>query len=88
VVWRSTPTGFVFDGLPANSLPHAWLDSSTTVAEASRLELGPEPIVAAQSVILRNTQQPAVAWRVQTDGLRPFAIRLAATPDAGAGAAP
>jgi general secretion pathway protein H len=84
VVWRSTATGFVFDGLPEGSLPQAWLDGSTTVADSSRLELGPEPLIAPQSVTLHTTRQPGVAWRVQTDGLRPFGLQwvASATPDA------
>ncbi len=77
VVWRSTAEGFVFDGLPKGSLPENWLDSNTTVAPGSRLELGPEPIVGAQSVTLGNLQQGAVFWRVATDGLRPFSVQVA-----------
>ena len=83
VVWRSNARGFVFDGLPAGSLPENWLDEGTTVADRSRLELGPEPIIAAQSIILRNRHNSALAWRVATDGLRPFAVHSmawAATP--------
>ena len=84
VVWRSTATGFQFDGLPPGSLPSSWLDGSTTVAPGSRLELGPDPIIAAQSVTLRNLQQSALAWRVATDGLRPFSLQMADTPGASA----
>ncbi len=76
VVWRSTPQGFVFDGLPAGTLPGNWLDANTTAATGSRLELGPEPIIAAQSVSLGNRQQGAVAWRVATDGLHPFGVQM------------
>jgi general secretion pathway protein H len=88
VVWRSTANGFVFDGLPEGSLPQAWLVASTTVADGRRLELGPEPIVAAQSVTLRNTRQPGVAWRVQTDGLRPFGLQWVASGALGGDSAP
>ena len=77
VVWRSTAEGFVFDGLPKGSLPEHWLDSNTSVAPGSRLELGPEPIVGAQSVTLGNLQQGGVFWRVATDGLRPFSLQVA-----------
>ena len=87
VVWRSTEEGFVFDGLPAHTLPGNWLDSNTTVAEGSRLELGPEPIVGAQSVTLGNRLQTGLSWRVASDGLRPFALQLT-EPPVSAGATP
>jgi general secretion pathway protein H len=87
VVWRSTPQGFVFDGLPAGTLPANWLDKNTTVAPGSSLELGPDPIVPAQSVTLRSALQAGAAWRVATDGLRPFGVQMADTT-AGTGTAP
>lgn len=88
VVWRSTAQGFRFDGLPAGTLPGNWLDSSTTVPVGSALELGPEPIIAAQSVTLSSLQQSAAAWRVATDGLRPFALLTADQPAASGAAQP
>jgi general secretion pathway protein H len=87
VVWRSTAQGFTFDGLPPGTLPGNWLDSNTTVAEGSRLELGPEPIVGAQSVTLGNRLQTGLSWRVASDGLRPFALQLT-EPPVSAGATP
>jgi general secretion pathway protein H len=86
VVWRATAQGFAFDGLPENTLPDKWLDSGTSVATGSRLELGPDPIVAVQSVTLLSTQQSSVAWRVATDGLRPFSVQLAGNGAAGSAA--
>jgi general secretion pathway protein H len=77
VVWRSSGQGFVFDGLPAGTLPGNWLDRNTVVAADSRLELGPDPIIAAQSVTVGNLQQSTAAWRVASDGLRPFAVQSA-----------
>lgn len=90
VVWRSTAKGFQFDGLPPGGLPTTWLDSNTTVAPGSSLELGPDPIVAAQAVTLSNARGSGVSWRVASDGLRPFSVQIAgaeatATP---AGSAP
>jgi general secretion pathway protein H len=87
VVWRSTGPGFVFDGLPSGTLPGNWLDRSTRVAAGSHLELGPDPIIAAQSLTLGNLEQSAVAWRVATDGLRPFTVQRTEAPDP-AGALP
>jgi general secretion pathway protein H len=88
VVWHSAGAGFVFEGLPPGTLPGNWLEPSTTAAANSRLELGPDPIIAAQSVTLGNLQSTTLAWRVATDGLRPFTVSMADTPDAGAAAAP
>jgi general secretion pathway protein H len=77
VIWHSTPQGFQFEGLPAGSLPDHWLDSGTTVNPGSALELGPDPIIPAQSVTLNSKLQSGVAWRVASDGLRPFSVQLA-----------
>ena len=90
VIWRSTTQGFQFIGLPAGTLPAAWLDKGTTVALGSSLELGPDPIIPAQSVTLSSKLQAGVAWRVASDGLRPFSVQLAGNEknNIPAGAAP
>ena len=76
VRWRSTPGGFVFDGLPASAapLPTHWLDAQTAAIGNAPLMLGPDPIIAAQAVLLHRagTSQPLL--RVATDGLRPFSV--------------
>lgn len=77
VVWRATPDGFHFDGLPAGSLPEHWLDAATQVAPGSRLELGPDPIVAAQVLTLQRSGDSGPGWQVSTDGLRPFRVQIA-----------
>ena len=89
VIWRYTGSGFRFDGLPTGTLPGNWLDADTT-ATPSALELGPDPIIAAQAVTLGNTRQAGALWRVETDGLRPFTIRPvdAAQADVPAGSPP
>jgi general secretion pathway protein H len=88
VTWRSTNQGFRFEGLPAGTLPGNWLDSGTTVEAGSALELGPDPIIPSQSITLRSKLQAGVAWRVASDGLRPFSVQLAgdgkSNPPAGA----
>lgn len=76
VVWRSQGAGFTFEGLPKDTLPGNWLDAGTTVPEGSRLELGPEPIIGAQSVTIASMQADGPAWRVATDGLRPFSAQI------------
>jgi general secretion pathway protein H len=88
VIWRSTTQGFQFDGLPVGTLPVHWLDNGTTVALGSTLELGPDPIIPAQAITLSSKLQSGVAWRVASDGLRPFSVQLAGdeknNPPAGA----
>jgi len=96
VIWHATAQGFQFEGLPAGTLPANWLDSSTIVTNGGYLELGPDAIVAAQSVTLGSKRKSDVAWRVLTDGLRPFTVQLPGAanptspidPASPAGAAP
>lgn len=80
VRWRATPTGFVFDGLPhdrRDALPQTWLESGVAAHSERPLLLGPEPLIAPQSVRLWLTAQPQHVLIVDTDGLRPFAVRNA-----------
>jgi len=84
VVWRNTTNGFRFEGLPPNTLPEQWLNPATTAGAPVALQLGPEPIIPAQSVTLRSTLQSEVAWRVATDGLRPFSLQTVNADTQGA----
>lgn len=87
VYWRVTPTGFEFIGLPqppvtdgaTPSRPSgafapvmAWLDEGVTVTAASVINLGPEPVIARQDIVLA---QGAQRIHVVTDGLRAFAVQ-------------
>ena len=77
VVWHTTATGFVFDGLPASAapLPTRWLDGQTRALGNAPVELGPDPIIGAQSVVLQRVGGTTQAqMRVATDGLRPFTV--------------
>lgn len=77
VIWRSTAEGFAFDGLPpsATPMPTHWLDSQTQAVGNAPLLLGPDPIINAQSVVLRRgSGDQAQQLRVATDGLRPFTV--------------
>jgi len=84
VRWRPTPKGpqnFAFDGLPPGSLPTMWLANGVTAqpvgsngAAAAGLQLGPEPIIPAQQVVLSMEGPPERSVRIGTDGLRPFAV--------------
>jgi general secretion pathway protein H len=81
VRWRPVEGSFVFDGLPADALPGGWVAEGIT-AQASlangvqvpALQLGPDPIIAAQQVTLYSAGPPARSLRIATDGLRPFTV--------------
>ena len=78
VQWEATTSGFRFNGLPAGVLPENWLDSgtvaATTTSANATLDLGPDPIISPQSVLLSSKVQRGTAWRVVTDGLHPFKV--------------
>ncbi len=80
VYWRSTDTGFAFDGLPAGSIPQGWLSADVTVAQPGLIVLGPEPIIAPQSVRLMSKSQNGRSLTVTTDGVRPFTVQAAGAP--------
>jgi general secretion pathway protein H len=67
--------GFHFEGLPPDTLPEQWLDPATHVVSGNALQLGPEPIIGPQEVVLGSTALPGRSLRIATDGLRPFAVR-------------
>jgi general secretion pathway protein H len=81
VRWRLVEGGFVFDGLPAGALPSGWAAEGITAqaslasgAQVPGLQLGPDPIIAPQQVMLYSAGPPARALRIATDGLRPFTV--------------
>lgn len=84
VRWRPTPEGpgnFSFDGLPVGSLPNTWLSDGITAQPMTAgrvatpvLMLGPDPIIAAQQVLLTSEAVPDRSLIIGTDGLRPFAV--------------
>lgn len=84
VRWRITPEGpgdFSFDGLPPGALPTAWQAEGITAQPigvdgraAVALQLGPDPIIAAQQVLLSSQAAPDRSLRIGTDGLRPFTV--------------
>ena len=80
VRWRTTATGFAFDGLPAGSLPESWLSPDITASVPAQILLGPEPIIARQSVRLVSSSQPDRMLNVGTDGVRPFSVRAGDLP--------
>lgn len=74
VRWYPTAGGFKFDGVPPNALPDRWLSDTTQVVGGATLQLGPEPIIGKQAVLLAASGTPERTLRVATDGLRPFAV--------------
>jgi general secretion pathway protein H len=74
VRWYATPGGFQFEGVPPDTLPSRWLAESTQVLGAAALQLGPEPIIGPQQVVLQSATRPERTLRIATDGLRPFAV--------------
>lgn len=81
VRWRLVEGGFVFDGLPADALPAGWaaegISAQASLANGAPvpgLQLGPDPIIAPQQVLLYSAGPPARVLRVATDGLRPFTV--------------
>jgi general secretion pathway protein H len=74
VRWYATPDGFRFDGLPKGALPDRWLSDTTRVRGNPALQLGPEPIIGREEVVIESTARPGRSLRIATDGLRPFTI--------------
>jgi general secretion pathway protein H len=82
VRWRLVEGGgFVFDGLPPDALPSGWAASGISAqaalasgAPVAAVQLGPDPIIAAQQIVLYSEGPPARSLRIATDGLRPFTV--------------
>ncbi len=78
VRWRALPQGFRFEGLPPSAqaaLPSQWLDAGTTVrGQGAVLQLGPEPLIGPQQVLITHQAHPDRTLRIATDGVRPFSV--------------
>ena len=77
VRWVPVEGGFVFQGRAPTRPPEPWLSQGVQVqwppTSAEReLVLGPEPILAAQSVVLKLREQEL---RLSTNGLAPFQVQ-------------
>jgi general secretion pathway protein H len=75
VQWRPTASGFVFEGLPATTLPNTWLGEGTRAIEPGPVVLGPEPVIGPQSIQLVAAGLAGRSLTVATDGVRPFAVQ-------------
>ena len=77
VRWRALPGGFRFEGLPRSAqaaLPNQWLDPGTVVRGPAVLQLGPEPLIGPQQVLITHQSSPDRTLRIATDGVRPFSV--------------
>lgn len=74
VLWRPTPNGFVFEGLPTSALPTTWLGDDVVANNTAAVALGPEPIIGPQRIRLTSLSQPARSLSIVTDGVRPFKV--------------
>lgn len=79
VRWQVTETGFRFEGSDVAHLPRAWTHEgiAAQVPGSGALLLGPEPVIAAQQVLVFSLRQPRLRWQVATDGVRPFEVQRA-----------
>ena len=80
VFWRATAQGFEFAGVDAGSLPTTWLGTDTAVQGTTSLQLGPDPLIEPQGIVLVSASQPERLLRVATDGLRPFTVQPGTPP--------
>ena len=77
VRWRPTDNGYQLEGLPSPNNTAQWKDKGTLARSAQAdgsVLLGPEPLIAAQTIRLWNTETPELQIRIRTDGVRPFAL--------------
>ncbi len=77
VRWQTTPEGYVLLIPSGNEErpvipPTAWLNPAIVASSTVPVLLGPEPIIAAQSISLSLKARTLV---LATDGLRPFAVQ-------------
>jgi general secretion pathway protein H len=80
VRWFAVDGGFRFEGVQPGSLPERWLSETTQLQTPVALQLGPEPIIGRQEVVLVSTVQPERSLRIATDGLRPFKVATGSEP--------
>lgn len=80
LMWRSTGSGFEFIGASPQAGPRervrSWLSTGTRAlitqpAGAQTLTLGPEPLIAAQRLVLMQGDRRLM---LGTDGLSPFGV--------------
>ncbi len=83
VRWRTTATGFAFDGLADSAWPTQWLSQDVRAAGTPVVPLGPEPVIGPQQIRLVSISKPESSLTLATDGVRPFAVRTEPTARSG-----
>ncbi len=83
VRWRTTATGFTFDGLADSALPTQWLSPDVQAAGTPVVTLGPEPVIGPQQIRLVSVSKPENSLTLATDGVRPFSVRTDPTARSG-----
>ena len=78
VRWHTTETGFVFEGLAPTALPTGWFSADVRSDFTGDAILGPEPIIAPQSIGLVSISNPARRLVLSTDGVHPFTVQAQA----------
>lgn len=61
-------------GVPIRWRADTWVSNAILAQSDGALLLGPEPIIAPQSVRLWVADKPQFSLRIATDGVRPFAV--------------
>lgn len=79
VWWLSNELGYVLRGPSRPEVQQAWLSQHTRTRSTTPVQLGSEPLMAAQRIELFSALSPQHRLWVVTDGLRPFAVQV---PDA------
>ena len=83
VRWRSTATGFAFDGLAAPGLPTQWLSPDVQAVGMPAIPLGPEPVIGPQQIRLISISRPGNSVTLATDGVRPFSVMTGSPAGSG-----
>jgi general secretion pathway protein H len=81
VRWRLVEGGFRFEwagaGVTPAAVPHMpthWLSADIRVQGNPELVLGPEPVLAPQSIVLESAALAGQPLQVGTDGVQPFRL--------------
>lgn len=80
VFWHSNERGYALRSPSRPEVEQAWLSPHTRTRSLSPVQLGPEPLMAAQRIELFSALSPQHRLWVVSDGLRPFAVQVSDAP--------
>lgn len=72
--WRATADGFEFSN-GVTTRPQRWEQAGMQAHSELPLQLGPEPVIGAQSLRIWSREEPERKRWISTDGLRAFEVR-------------